>query len=92
MNRKIDIQEIIDFITFNLLKESHLRTNLNTIKFGKWESKAYYKFVDSTDADKLGSKWQFKENIILEHPKYKTIVLDILLDDQLGGIEFIKFI
>ncbi|WP_404985699.1 hypothetical protein ACI513_00495 [Chryseobacterium sp. M5] len=92
MNRKIDIQEIIDFITFNLLKESHLRTNLNTIKFGKWESKAYYKFVDSTDANKPGSKWQFKENIILEHPKYKTIVLDILQDDQLGGIEFIKFI
>ena len=92
MNRKIDIEEIIDFITFNLLKESHLRTNLNTIKFGKWESKAYYKFVDSTDANKSGSKWQFKENIILEHPKYKTIVLDILQDDQLGGIEFIKFI
>ena len=88
MNRKIDIQEIIDFITFNLPKES----NLNIIKFGKWESKAYYKFVDSTSANKPGSKWQFKENIILEHPKYKTIVLDILQDDQLGGIEFIKFI
>lgn len=92
MNRDINIKEIIDFIKFNLPKESNLINNLEPIEPGKWESKAYYKFVDSTNTNQPGSKWQFKENIVLEHPKFKTIVLDILENDQLGGIEFIKFI
>jgi hypothetical protein len=92
MNRDINIQEIIDFIKYNSPKESNLISNLETIESGEWESKAYYKFVDSANANQQGSKWQFKENIILEHPKFKTIVLDILENDRLGGIEFIKFI
>ncbi|MCX8532263.1 hypothetical protein [Chryseobacterium luquanense] len=92
MNKNIDIKEIIDFIKINLPKESQLNINLNIIEIGEWKNKAYYKFVDSTNANKQGSKWQFKDNIILEHPKYGTLILDILKDDQLGGIEFFKFI
>ncbi|WP_027385546.1 hypothetical protein [Chryseobacterium gregarium] len=78
MNRDINIKEIIDFIRFKLPEELNLISNLEPIKSGKWESKAYYKFVDSTNANQPGSEWQFKENIVLEHPKFKTIVLDIL--------------
>jgi hypothetical protein len=92
MNRNINIKQIIDFIKYKLPEESNLINNLEPIKHGKWERKAYYKFVDSTNANQFGSKWQFKKNIFLEHPKFKTLVLDILENDQLGGIEFTKFI
>jgi hypothetical protein len=61
MNRDINIKEIIDFIKFNLPKESNLISNLETIESGEWESKPHYKFVDSANANQPGSKWQFKE-------------------------------
>ncbi|UTX49730.1 hypothetical protein [Chryseobacterium sp. MA9] len=92
MKSDIDIQNVIEFIIYNLPEDSVLKCNLENIDPGKWQSKAYYRFVDSTHANKTGSKWIFKENIILEHPKLGTIVLDILEKDQLGGIEFIKLI
>lgn len=92
MNPDIDIQNVIEFIICNLPEESFLTCNLENINSGKWQSKAYYQFIDSTDANKPGSKWIFKENIILEHPKLGTLVLDILEKDQLGGIEFIELI
>lgn len=92
MNKNINLKEIIDFIKSNLSKEYKLIANLETIESGEWESKAYYRFVDSKNANQPGSKWKFKNNIILEHPKFKTIVLDILEDDHLGGIEFIRYI
>jgi len=91
-NRQIDIQELIDLIASGLPEHSHLRSNLESAKDGQWESKAYYRFVDSVNANKSGANWQFKENIIFEHSKYGTIVLDILEGEYLGGIEFIKFI
>ncbi|MDR4950780.1 hypothetical protein REB14_01125 [Chryseobacterium sp. ES2] len=92
MQRDIDIQNVIEFIIYNLPEDSILKCNLESISSGKWQSKAYYRFVDSTYANKPRSKWIFKENIILEHPTLGTIVLDILEKDQLGGIEFITLI
>lgn len=92
MKHDIDIQNIIEFIIYNLSEDSILKCNLENVSPGKWQSKAYYQFVDSTHTNKPGSKWIFKENIILEHPELGTIVLDILEKDQLGGIEFIKLI
>lgn len=92
MNPDIDIQNVIEFIICNLSEESFLKCNLENINSGKWQSKAYYQFIDSTNANKSGSKWIFKENIILEHPKFGILVLDILEKDQPGGIEFIELI
>ncbi|MFS4472587.1 hypothetical protein [Chryseobacterium sp. T20] len=92
MNHKIDIQNVIEFIIYNLPEDSILKCNLENISPGKWHSKAYYQFVDSTHANTPGSKWIFKENIILEHPKLGTLVLDILEKDQLGGIEFYELL
>lgn len=92
MKRDIDIQNVIEFIIYSLPEDSLVKRNLENINPGKWQSKAYYQFVDSIHANKPGSKWIFKENIILEHPKLGTIVLDILEKDQLGRIEFIELI
>ena len=59
---------------------------------GHWESKAYFQFVDSSNANQSDASWQFKENIILEDSELGTIVLDLLKDGQIGGIEFIKML
>ncbi|TXI96964.1 MAG: hypothetical protein E6Q35_06840 [Chryseobacterium cucumeris] len=92
MKIDIDIQNVIEFIIYILPEDSILKCNLENISPGKWHSKAYYQFVDSTHANTPGSKWIFKENIILEHPKLGTLVLDILEKDQLGGIEFYELL
>lgn len=92
MNKDINIQEVIDLIKTNMPKKSSIQKVLENVKNGQWESKTYYKFIDSTHANKPGAEWQFKENMIVEHPTLGTIVLDILTEDRLGGIEFVKFI
>lgn len=92
MKPNIDIKNVIEFIIYNLPEESILKRNLENISSGKWHNKAYYQFVDSHNANTPGSKWIFKENIILEHPKLGTLVLDVLEKDQPGGIEFINLI
>lgn len=92
MNKDVNIEEIIDFIKSNLTNKVNLINNLETIESGEWESKAYYRFVDSKNANQSGPKWKFKDTIILEYPKHKTIILDILEDDHLGGIEFYEYL
>jgi uncharacterized protein YuzE len=51
---------------------------------------AYIYFVDARRANKPGSPWQFRENIILEETEAGDIVLDILKDGRVGGIEFLR--
>jgi hypothetical protein len=55
-----------------------------------WESGAYMHFVDPADANHPGSAWQFEENLVLEHPREGTIVLDILRGRRVGGAEFLR--
>ena len=53
------------------------------------ESVAYLHFVDSARPNKPGSEWQFDGNIMLESPSEGLIVLDILKNNRVGGVEFI---
>jgi hypothetical protein len=46
--------------------------------------------VNSEKPNQKGSEWQFDENIILEHETEGTIVLDVLKDGRIGGIEFVS--
>ncbi|HEX8319442.1 hypothetical protein [Longimicrobium sp.] len=55
-----------------------------------WESRAYVHFVDPADANQPGSAWEFEENVVLEHPREGTIVLDVLRGQRVGGAEFLK--
>ncbi len=65
---------------------------LANCKDGNWESRAYVFFVSPKNANQPGSDWQFKENIVLEHEKVRTIVIDYLKSGKIGGIEFVKYI
>ncbi len=57
---------------------------------GVWEKKNYIYFVSTKNPDLPGSDWQFKENLILEDADRGMIVLDILKDGRIGGIQFVS--
>lgn len=54
------------------------------------ESDAYIHFIDPLNANEPKSEWQFKENVILEHPEHGELVLDILSGNRIGGVEFLR--
>ena len=54
------------------------------------ESPAYAHFVDPRRANKPGAEWQFAENISLEDPVEGHIVLDVLRDGSIGGVEIVS--
>jgi hypothetical protein len=49
----------------------------------------YVHFVDASDANEPGADWQFRENIVLEHPVHGELVLDVLQDGRVGDFEFL---
>ncbi|QNF32940.1 hypothetical protein HUW51_09420 [Adhaeribacter swui] len=57
---------------------------------GVWEKKNYIYFVSIKNPDLPGSEWQFKENLILEDADRGMVVLDILKDGRIGGIQFVS--
>ena len=67
-------------------------TALKDCKKGFRESRAYIYFVNADNAGQPNSEWQFEENIILEDRKEGTIILDVLTDNRIGGIEFLKYV
>jgi hypothetical protein len=54
------------------------------------DGRAYLYFVDPADANQPGAEWQIAENVMLEHPKEGTLVLDVLSGRRVGGIEFLR--
>lgn len=82
-------------IPSGLLKEPERLDVINALekcRKGKWESRAYIYFVSPQNANQEGADWQFGENIVLEHDTEGTIVIDLLKNGKIGGIEFVKYI
>ena len=92
MRNPVNIQEIIDLVKKQEPEREDLIIALNNSKGGHWENKAYYRFVDSKNANQIGSEWQFYDNIVLEHDSLGTIIIDYLKDNRIGGIEFMIYL
>ena len=56
---------------------------------GYWSNPCYYRFVDSRNANQLGSDWQFQDSFRIEQRRGGTIVVDLLKSGKIGGIEFL---
>ena len=56
----------------------------------RWRGEAYLSFVDAVRPNEPGSEWQFVENIVLQHPTQGELVLDILTEQRVGGVEFLS--
>ncbi|PHR93981.1 MAG: hypothetical protein COA80_12960 [Leeuwenhoekiella sp.] len=85
-----DIEWIIEL----LLEQEPERTNLiEQLRRSEWKKfirRPYLRFVSGESPNQPGSEVQFEENIVLEHESEGTIVLDILKDSRIGGIEFVN--
>ena len=91
-SKLFDIQWIIKLISEQEPHRIDLIEQIGKIKKKKWVRQPYVQFVNSSNPNQEGSEWQFEENIILEHETEGTIILDILKDGRIGGIEFLKYI
>ena len=67
--------------------EPWLAAALEDCRIAWRQSPAYTCFVDPTNPNEPGSKWQFETNITLEDPSEGTLVLDILKNKRIGGYE-----
>ena len=85
-----DIEWIIDLIKEQEPDRTDLIEQLKKSDRKKWIRQPYIHFVSGARPYQPGSEWQFEENIVLEHGSEGTIVLDILKDGRIGGIEFVN--
>jgi len=72
--------------------ETEVINSIRKCRKGFWESRAYVYFVNPENANEPNAEWQFGQNLILKDKKKGEIVLDILKDNRLGGIEFKKYV
>ena len=86
---KYDPTWIIQFVKEHRQEESWLVEALSECTQCLRESKAYLYFVDPGSPSHSNPAWQFKRNILLEHPREGTLILDILQGNKVGGIEFL---
>ena len=86
------IKDLIKIIEKEEPKNENLIKSLQNCIGGKWKSKAYYQFVNSENPNQEGSEWQFLENLIFEHDVIGTIIVDLLKDNRIGGLEFYDLI
>lgn len=86
------IEWIIELLKEQEPERTDLIEQLERNERREWFRQAYIRFVNAERPNQPNSEWQFDENIELEHPTEGTIVLDILKDGRIGGIEFIKYI
>lgn len=84
------IKWIIDLIRQQKPDRTDLIAALKKVNPTQWERQPYIYFVSASRPNEPDSEWQFQENVVLEHPVEGTIVLDILRDGRIGGIEFIN--
>jgi len=81
---------LVDWVRENVPGEPWLADALARCTRAREESRAYLCFVDNADANGPGAEWRFASNVVLEHPKEGTLVLDVLADRRIGGIEFLR--
>ncbi|WP_268036810.1 hypothetical protein [Algoriphagus sp. PAP.12] len=84
------IEQIIELIKEQEPDRTDLIEELEKSEMRKWIRQSYIRFVSSERPNQPGSEWQLDESIVLEHETEGTIVLDVLKDGRIGGIEFVS--
>jgi hypothetical protein len=92
MREPFNINEIIKLVKEQEPDRQELIHALQKCKSGYWSSNGYYQFIDSRNANQAGADWQHDESIVLEQENKGDIVIDLLKDGRIGGIEFFDLI
>ncbi|HEU5365509.1 MAG TPA: hypothetical protein VFU62_08255 [Hanamia sp.] len=85
------IKEIIKLVKQQEPERKDIIKSLKKCSGGKWTSSGYYLFVFTSKSNK-GTEWKFNENIVLEHEFLGFIVLDVLKNGSIAGIEYINLV
>jgi len=83
------MQAIIALVREQYPERKDLIVALQNATGGLWTDKAYFQFIDSTNANQPGESWQHDDCIVVEKA---NIVIDLLKDGRIGGIEFLSLI
>ena len=93
MRDNIDIENIIKLVKEQEPDRQDIVLALLNCKDGHWSSNGYYCFVVSDNKpNQPGSNWQHDECVVIEQKEKGEIVIDLLKDGRIGGIEFIDLI
>ncbi|MEO0789888.1 MAG: hypothetical protein AAFY36_14560 [Bacteroidota bacterium] len=87
-----DLEWLIKLFQEHYPEEEKIAENLKECTEGWWKTKAYIHFIPSIRPNLLGSEWQFKKSLVLEDKEEGTIIIDILTQSRIGGIEFVDYI
>jgi uncharacterized protein YuzE len=85
-----ELNWIIDIAREQIGDDENLINALEKCTKGRWESNAYLQFVSSKKANEPDAEWQIQESIVLQHEIEGELVIDVLKDGRIGGIEFIS--
>lgn len=92
MTTQINIQEIIKLVQEQYPDRQDLVEAFQNCNNGRWTSKGYYRFVDSKNANETNAEWQHDDCIVLEQKDKGDIIIDLLKDGRIGGLEFLDHI
>lgn len=81
---------IIKASEYRTKEYSWLANALKQCTKAKEKSEYYTYFVDKSKPNKPGSEWQFQESITIENSPEGDIILDIIKNNRVGGIEFLS--
>ena len=84
------IEEIIELVKQQVPERADVVKSLKKCSEGEWTSSGYFQF--SLSKKGKSADWKFNENLLLEHEFLGFIVLDILKNGRIAGIEFINLI
>lgn len=88
-NHNLNMPVIIKMVMKQYPDRGDVITGLQNSIDGHWRSKAYFQFVDSTNANQPGAEWQHDDCIVLDEA---DIVIDLLKDGRIGGKEFLSLL
>ena len=92
MMEAIDLKEIIKLVEEQLPDRQDIVKALLECGNGSWTSRGYLQFVSSINANQPNAEWQHSDCIVIEQKNRGDIVIDVLKDGRIGGIEFIDLI
>ena len=81
---------IADAVRENYPEENELLNDIIKCTSCIVKNEKYTYFVDASNANRPGSKWQFVKSIEIRNTPCGHIKLDVLKGKKLGGIEFLN--
>ncbi len=88
--KSFDPSWLIKLAEIQFPDDSWLIESLERCQKASFDGVSYYFFVERERADDQNSEWEFARNIKLRDSEKGEIVLDILKNNWIGGMEYLE--